>query len=550
MCVPAKVCSRASLRVLWVVFVAYALGCGVQRVEGGDGGPVSPAVIRVVASATVPVPVLDEHGLLPPRGLHPHEDVVLAFTEVIAVDRQSGEVVAAAVTDAVGAAELEIAQGRDTVVLYVTTAATPARPVEIRDCPQTCSETRGVGAVYAYGTAPATDGTTQIAIRPDNDVLGAFAVRAVVVRGYELVENYTDTPLPRLDVQWRMGSNTQCRTSCFDRTRATPTIFLLGTVDDTDEFDRHIVAHEFGHFVEHAVMQTRSVGGYHDGTPIRGDLAWSEGFSTWLGAWVVGDPIYIDTERDGGAWYDYSESWTRALDPSDRDQEVSEDLVTEVLARLAEREGTAAVFDVLVHHLPAAIRRTGTLRQPDLRDFVDGWICRGHDAAVLQDVVVSNHGFPLLDGEVVCDSGAPSEKETSTAHPGESPISAWRLTIEPASTPDAFDVRLAARSPLTYAQVRVYVINDRDGARLIETHDHADGLDAGLSVTRSVEVGPLQPGDRVAAFAECRLIGGSRLLRTTTWMPPEVRPAGLLPSTSTFTTELGGRPLRVVHASE
>jgi PKD repeat protein len=100
-----------------------------------------------------------------------------------------------------------------------------------------------------------------------------------------------------------------------------PGIYVLGTAsNDTDEFDAHIVAHEFFHFLEDAVSRADTVGGDHS-LDERLDLrvSFSEGFGNAYAAMVLDDPLYrdsygvaqgsdfrFDIERDAGSapgWY-------------------------------------------------------------------------------------------------------------------------------------------------------------------------------------------------------------------------------------------------------
>lgn len=76
-------------------------------------------------------------------------------------------------------------------------------------------------------------------------------------------------------------------------------IFILGDVEtspDSDEYDNHVVIHEWGHYYEDAFARSDSIGGPHSG----GDrldprVAFGEG---WGNAWsgiATNDPIYVDT---------------------------------------------------------------------------------------------------------------------------------------------------------------------------------------------------------------------------------------------------------------
>lgn len=74
-------------------------------------------------------------------------------------------------------------------------------------------------------------------------------------------------------------------------------VFILGSVDsDTDEYDRHVIAHEWAHYLEHALARSDSIGGPHT----RGDqldlrTAFSEGFANAFSAIALGDTVYKDT---------------------------------------------------------------------------------------------------------------------------------------------------------------------------------------------------------------------------------------------------------------
>src|SRR5258706_6204296 len=77
-------------------------------------------------------------------------------------------------------------------------------------------------------------------------------------------------------------------------------IFVLGAANvDTDEFDSHVIAHEWGHYFQNVVSRDDSTGGPHSsGDYLDLRIAFSEG---WGNAWsgiALGDPIYRDS---GGA---------------------------------------------------------------------------------------------------------------------------------------------------------------------------------------------------------------------------------------------------------
>ncbi len=74
-------------------------------------------------------------------------------------------------------------------------------------------------------------------------------------------------------------------------------IYILGAENnDTDEFDQHVLAHEYQHFLEDAISRTDSVGGSHSlGERLDMRVAFSEGFANAYSAMVLDDPLYRDS---------------------------------------------------------------------------------------------------------------------------------------------------------------------------------------------------------------------------------------------------------------
>ena len=74
-------------------------------------------------------------------------------------------------------------------------------------------------------------------------------------------------------------------------------IYILGFENnDTDEYDQHILAHEFNHFLEGAIGRTDTPGGTHslnERLDLR--LAFSEGFANAFSAMVLNDPVYSES---------------------------------------------------------------------------------------------------------------------------------------------------------------------------------------------------------------------------------------------------------------
>jgi hypothetical protein len=75
-------------------------------------------------------------------------------------------------------------------------------------------------------------------------------------------------------------------------------IFLLGDDDvDTEEYDRHVIMHEWTHYFEHEFSRQDNFGGPHTfGDRLDLRVAFSEGLGTGLAGIVLADPLYRDTQ--------------------------------------------------------------------------------------------------------------------------------------------------------------------------------------------------------------------------------------------------------------
>ena len=74
-------------------------------------------------------------------------------------------------------------------------------------------------------------------------------------------------------------------------------IYLLGEAGrDTDEYDPHVIIHEWGHYFEHNLSRLDSMGGLHSlNDKLDPRLAFSEGWGNALAAMITGDPNYKDS---------------------------------------------------------------------------------------------------------------------------------------------------------------------------------------------------------------------------------------------------------------
>ena len=74
-------------------------------------------------------------------------------------------------------------------------------------------------------------------------------------------------------------------------------LYILGRANvDTDEFDDHIIVHEWGHYFEDKLSRSDSIGGEHSlGQLLDMRVAFGEGFGNALSGIVTDDPAYRDS---------------------------------------------------------------------------------------------------------------------------------------------------------------------------------------------------------------------------------------------------------------
>lgn len=185
---------------------------------------------------------------------------------------------------------------RDFTVLDNTSNGTPLYVLDSAAFTPTANATQNLRAASGWGGSSYT-GTRAAA---------PFAILDVVYDAQAKVASVAPTVnLPALKLFWSRNNKTvdgdrasgDIGTSFFTITSAGRALYILGQQDvDTDEYDRHVVAHEFGHYLQSAVSRDDSVGGSHgSGDKLDMRVAFSEGWgNAWSGV-VLGDPVYVDT---------------------------------------------------------------------------------------------------------------------------------------------------------------------------------------------------------------------------------------------------------------
>lgn len=132
-----------------------------------------------------------------------------------------------------------------------------------------------------------------------------FAILDAVYEVIEFVrEVESDIQLPTLQIRWSSKnlpvsgdvSDGEIGTSYYESQNVA--IYLLGSASsgDTDEYDRSVVQHEFGHYLEDQISRSDSIGGPHGQSALLDSrLAFSEGFGNALTAMATGTGFYYDS---------------------------------------------------------------------------------------------------------------------------------------------------------------------------------------------------------------------------------------------------------------
>jgi hypothetical protein len=152
---------------------------------------------------------------------------------------------------------------------------------------------------------------------------GAFNILDQIYRANNFLRNNTACPFcstftvaPKVTVYWTAGlspgtyyGSPSTGISFFNPTNYSgfPSgLYILGGISgstcvDTDHFDKSVILHEYGHFLEKAYATSDSPGGSHNGNGlIDPRLSWSEGWADYFQGQVLSRDFYRDTTGNAG----------------------------------------------------------------------------------------------------------------------------------------------------------------------------------------------------------------------------------------------------------
>lgn len=172
------------------------------------------------------------------------------------------------------------------------------------------------GAVWAVGKTLAPEATamdihlahgwTGSGYDPAKRLAAPFAILDTLYTASRALMAVRAASLPELTAYWspdnvpqRGTSPGQITTTHFSK--GENAIYVLGKEGaDTDEYDSHVLAHEWGHFFEANLSRSDTPPGSHAvGDALDPRLAFGEGYGNAIAAMVLLDPLHVDTLWSG-----------------------------------------------------------------------------------------------------------------------------------------------------------------------------------------------------------------------------------------------------------
>ncbi len=223
------------------------------------------------------------------------------------------------------------------------------------------------------------------------------------------------------------------KTSHFQSASDYPGLFILGEINvDTDEFDRGVVGHEFGHYLQFAASYDASPGGGHESGDFKDpSLSFSEGFGTAIGGLLAKSQYYTDsrgTNQQLGSVTDL------LLIPTTTNGFYSEDTIAYFLYQLGLKDAYGA-FTTFWNTLTSM---TSGYQSSTIFSFLDRYIAQGKvtKETILNDAKPVN--IRTVDPLGILPAGdAPDPKINGVASGGADDLEKIYISLTPKIPTDA-----------------------------------------------------------------------------------------------------------------
>ena len=307
-------------QILWLLPLLALAACG-----GGSSAPAGKSAVTV--SGTVSYEFVPPNARCFGLDFDSIETRPVRAARVQLIDAGDGSVIDTTIAGDNGSYSFSNVAANSDLRLRVRAelkrAGSPSWDVEVRDNVDTSSNPPPLasrplyvidGASFNTGSRDITRNLTARSGWGTNSYTGTraaapFAILDTVYSGMNLI--LTADPAANfgpLDAYWSVNNTLtsprdddagELPSSFYDSN--IDSLFLLGDASvDTEEFDDHVIAHEWGHYFEDVFSRSDSIGGSHAiGESIDARLAFGEGWATALAAMALDDPQYCDTSAAG-----------------------------------------------------------------------------------------------------------------------------------------------------------------------------------------------------------------------------------------------------------
>lgn len=300
--------------------LAGLLGLGLLEACGGGGGgaapppppPSVPATRTITGTVTYDfVPAAYDVSTLA-GGLNFPGAVQRPVRNGIVVVMNGATALATGNTDATGRYSLTFTAPASGTLQVVAMASSTTPAIIVQD--NTAGGAAwGIGASLGTGDTVdlhATHGWTGSSYTAANRLAAPFAVLdSMYTASRAFLAVRPDAVFPALKVNWSPNNAPQAGDKALGQvgtshfSPAENQIYILGKEGaDTDEFDSHVIVHEWAHFFENNLSRSDSPGGSHtSGDLLDPRLAFGEGYGNALAAMLLPESLYVDTVWSGAS---------------------------------------------------------------------------------------------------------------------------------------------------------------------------------------------------------------------------------------------------------
>ncbi|MBK6348634.1 MAG: hypothetical protein IPF50_01990 [Proteobacteria bacterium] len=419
----ATVPRSRSLRTIWrcagpALASALLVACGGGGGDGGGGGGGGITTVTISGKATYQrVPFSTNANLGLSYASTSEQPVREAIVELI---QSGGNTLATTTTDDNGNYALTAPANTSVFVrvqAQLRKSTTPARSIRV------LNNTNG-NALYVLDSAVFSSGVTN---QTKNLLAGSgwggtsytgtrsaapFAILDTLLASAQfVVANGNSTlDLPGLDVYWSPRNNSSSGEVTQGQIDSTlysngssdgraPGIYVLGNENtDTDEYDQHVLVHEFHHFLEDTISRTESPGGPHSqGDRLDLRVAFSEGFANAFSAMVLNDPLYSDSlGSQQGARFSFSMEGNPRSPAGWYDEASIQSVTWDLYDAVADGADTVALGYKPLYEVLAGPLRTGPALT-SIYPFVTDLKGRTGAPVAAIDTLVTAQGIHVID---------------------------------------------------------------------------------------------------------------------------------------------------------